>query len=219
LKQILVLGEGQTEERFVKDVLQPHLWGFGIHIEPKILVTKRVKSGPDFKGGISSYAQVKADSRLLLSATHTSLVTTLFDLYGLPTDMPDYAPALGVAGAARAKVLERAMSADLGNPRRFHAFFMVHEYEAVLYCDPRGTAEALARPEHEATLAAERDAAGSPEDINDGRLTHPSQRILKLFPNYRRRLYGPQIASNIGLSTIRAQCPHFADWLSALERV
>ncbi len=29
MKRVLVLVEGQTEERFVKDVLAPHLWARG----------------------------------------------------------------------------------------------------------------------------------------------------------------------------------------------
>ena len=35
MRRILILVEGQTEERFVKDVLQPFLWETEVHIEPK----------------------------------------------------------------------------------------------------------------------------------------------------------------------------------------
>jgi hypothetical protein len=31
MRKVLILVEGQTEERFVKDVLQPYLWGVDVH--------------------------------------------------------------------------------------------------------------------------------------------------------------------------------------------
>ena len=52
MERVLVLAEGQTEERFIKDVLCPHLWNLDTDLIPKIAVTKRVKSGPDFTGGM-----------------------------------------------------------------------------------------------------------------------------------------------------------------------
>jgi hypothetical protein len=48
MRKVLILVEGQTEERFVKDVLQPYLWDIGVHPEPKIATTKRVKLGGHF---------------------------------------------------------------------------------------------------------------------------------------------------------------------------
>jgi len=43
-------GEGQTEEKFVKEVLNPHLNNYGKYLIPTLLRTKIVKSGPNFKG-------------------------------------------------------------------------------------------------------------------------------------------------------------------------
>ncbi|MDZ7365092.1 MAG: DUF4276 family protein [candidate division KSB1 bacterium] len=63
MKRILILSEGQTEERFVKNVLRPALWLKGIDIIPKIVTTKRVKKGPDFKGGITEYRKVEVSPR------------------------------------------------------------------------------------------------------------------------------------------------------------
>ena len=50
-KRVLILVEGQTEERFVKDVLGPAFWAKELFFHPTLLVTKRVKDGPNFKGG------------------------------------------------------------------------------------------------------------------------------------------------------------------------
>ena len=53
-KRVLILVEGQTEERFVKDVLGPAFWDKELFFHPTILVTKRVKDGPNFKGGVTN---------------------------------------------------------------------------------------------------------------------------------------------------------------------
>ena len=51
MKRALVLVEGYTEERFVKDVLQEHFWTLNLSLTPTLLVTKTVKDGADFRGG------------------------------------------------------------------------------------------------------------------------------------------------------------------------
>ena len=66
VRKVLILVEGQTEERFVKDVLQPHLWSREIHPEPKIVTTKVVKVGPQFKGGVSTFRKIETDILRLL---------------------------------------------------------------------------------------------------------------------------------------------------------
>ncbi len=66
MKRCLILVEGQTEERFVKDVLSPHFEPLGLFIYPTILTTKVVKSGKDFKGGVTKYSKLRGDLIKLL---------------------------------------------------------------------------------------------------------------------------------------------------------
>ncbi len=54
MKRALILVEGQTEERFVKQVLRDHLLSLNLSITPTLLTTKVVKNGPNFKGGVTS---------------------------------------------------------------------------------------------------------------------------------------------------------------------
>ena len=61
MKRVLVLVEGQTEEGFINEVLRPHLAPRRIWLIPTILTTKRTKSGPYFKGGVTSYQRAKND--------------------------------------------------------------------------------------------------------------------------------------------------------------
>jgi hypothetical protein len=88
IKRALVLVEGQTEERFVKDVLAPALEPQNLYLKSTVLVTKRVKSGPNFKGGVTSFVKFETDLRLLFLGAGNALVTTLLDYYGLPNDFP-----------------------------------------------------------------------------------------------------------------------------------
>ena len=57
------------------------------------------------------------------------------------------------------------------------------------------------------------------EDINDNSETAPSKRLVRVFPNYSKRLHGPLVAARIGLPRIRPECPRFADWLDRVERL
>ena len=70
-------GEGQTEERFVKDVLGPAFWEKGLFFTATILATKRVKDGPNFKGGVTNLARFRNDTRRLFDSAGGALVTTM----------------------------------------------------------------------------------------------------------------------------------------------
>ena len=65
-KRVLVLVEGQTEERFVKDVLGPAFEAQGLYLRPTILTTSRLKDGTRFKGGVTSFARFESDVKRLL---------------------------------------------------------------------------------------------------------------------------------------------------------
>ena len=85
---INALVEGQTEETFIQNVINPEFNNKGIHLIPKIIVTKKVKDGKDFKGGISKYSKIKKDVQRLLHDTSVKAVTTMFDYYRIPKDFP-----------------------------------------------------------------------------------------------------------------------------------
>ena len=63
MRRTLILVEGQTEERFVKDVLREHFWSLNLDLAPTILVTKQVKDGPNFKGGVTSFRSFEEISK------------------------------------------------------------------------------------------------------------------------------------------------------------
>lgn len=219
MRKVLILVEGQTEERFVKDVLQPHLWGGGVHPEPKIATTKRVKRGPHFKGGITDFHKVEDDIRRLLGDTQAALITTMMDYYGLPDDFPGKQSLQGGNSHERANELEAALEHHFNAGSRFVAYFMIHEFEALLFSAPSVLAQVMNVPSSHSALQDIRDGFATPEDINDDPPTTPSARVLNLFPAYRKLVHGPMTTGRIGLDTMRRECHHFSQWLGKLEQL
>lgn len=87
-RKIMILVEGQTEERFVKNRLSPYLADKNVHIIPTIIKTKRVLRGPDHKGGVTTYEHIRDDLRRMFTDSSADLFTTMIDYYGLPDNFP-----------------------------------------------------------------------------------------------------------------------------------
>lgn len=217
MRKILLLVEGQTEETFVKKVLNPHLKAFGKYGEPKITTTKIVKRGNQFKGGIPAYDVVRRQIIRLLNDSSALLVGTFIDYYALPDSFPGKQTIQGTTPIEKVRYLEEQLQNDINN-RRFLAYYSLHEFEAILFSQPSEIANTLTNPTASQELERIRRQFATPEDINDNPQTSPSARIIQLFPHYQKPLYGSLISQRIGLAQIRAQCPHFGDWLHQLEQ-
>jgi hypothetical protein len=217
MKRCLILVEGQTEERFVKDLLVPAFALQGMHLTPVILMTKKVKSGGKFKGGVTSFAKLRADLVRLLP-DNRALVTTLIDYYGLPMDTPGMASRPVARPIDRVRHVEESICKDLGSPRHFLPFLALHEFEALLFTDPAIKAEAIPALEKTPELIAIAEGL-APEDINERLETAPSKRLQQVFPTYKKTIHGPTAAKRIGLAAIRSCCPHFDSWVTRLEQV
>jgi len=216
--RVFILVEGQTEERFVKDVLAPNLQTQKIFLIPTILATKRVKDGPNFKGGITSFGKIERDLRRLLASASDAFVTTLMDYYQLPSDFPGMGSRPQRSNALqRVCHVEAAILRHFGSPPNFIPFLALHEFEAWLFSSgeelPAVMNERQKRDDFEAICSS----VTTPEEINERPALAPSKRILKMFPAYRKTLHGPTAAGRIGLEKIRAACPHFNEWLTRLE--
>lgn len=95
----------------------------------------------------------------------------------------------------------------------------MHEFEALLFADPVAFAKGIDQPDLAAQLEAIRRQFADPEEIDQGRETHPSKRITTLFPRYQKPLYGVLCALEIKLPAMLRACPHFAAWVTALRSV
>lgn len=218
MKQVSILVEGQTEETFVKEVLAKHLYSFNVSLVPTIVKTKKRKGGPHYRGGVVNYDHVKRDLRILLQSSVFDCVTTMLDLYALPTNFPKLGD-INSQGVDKARELEQAFLEDIAN-ERFLPYIQVHEFEALLFSDVKKFSYAFSDYiiKELSKIAGQFD---SPEDINETADGAPSKRILQVVgdKNYQKPLHGPIIAMEISLETMREKCLHFNEWLSRLENI
>lgn len=213
MSRIYLLVEGQTEEAFVGELLTPHYARMGLYITPII-----VSTSPGHKGGVVSYAKIKPQIIRLCRQDVQANVSTLFDLYALPTDFPGKAdagyPANG-SGVQKADYLESRLMQDI-NEANFLPNLLVHEFEALLFTAPQKFAEWTENDAVVTKLLASVQGH-APEEINDSPQTAPSKRVLAVMPEYQKTFHGPLIACEIGLDAMRQACPHFNAWLEKLE--
>lgn len=217
MTRLLMLVEGQSEEIFVKHTLAPHLAQHGVFVEsPIVLWTKRLPSGGGFRGGVSNWNQIRRNL-LPLTCDGDAWVSTLLDFYGLPEDFPGRREALS-AGDPHGEVvaLQERFAAEL-NHQRFIPFLALHELEAWLFSAPDVVEAHFGKAHLADQLQTVVQQAGAPELINHGEDTHPKARLHSLVGGYKETSDGPTLLEKIGITVIRAACPHFNGWLNRLE--
>ena len=215
--------EGQTEETFVNQVLRPHLAYLSIVADARCVQTSR-KGDVKYSGGVTNYGLPKRDILRWMSSDRgaDARFTTMFDLYGLPSEFPGYSDAARIANPyEKVRALEDALRDDI-NDWRFIPYIQLHEFEALILSFPTGfSAEFQDDEDGIRQLAALTAQFESPEHIDDGIDTAPSKRIISEIPEYERRKAsaGPIVAANIGLPALRHKCAHFGEWLGNLEQL
>ncbi len=189
--------EGQTEERFIKMVVVPHLQKRKIYAAPSLLG----------KGGNVSLPRIKKD---LGNLAHSfDKVTTMYDFYGFK----------GKGKNDTKESLERKMVEYVAEPLRgkIIPYIQMYEFEGLLFSSP----EAIENNIHQADLAewaknVLQQFNNDPEKINDSPDTAPSKR-LGSKASYIKTVHGPNICKEIGLDVLRQRCTGFSSWLSSLE--
>jgi hypothetical protein len=216
--RVHVICEGQTEEMFVNELLQPTFLGMSIHLIPSLI------GKPGHKGGNFKFERLKTDVENRLLGDRAAYCTTFFDYYGLPQSFPgkNSLPA-GADIQAKAVALQDAMREKLANligedpMRRFIPFVQMYEFEALLFSDPQAFAKGIYGEGLIQPLTAIAEKFASPEHINDSPQTAPSKRIEALIPGYEKPLMGSLAALEVGLSAMREKCGLFDAWLKNLE--
>jgi hypothetical protein len=225
MSRLYLFAEGSTEQTFADIVLKPHLANFGVFLHPPVQIAHSKKKGKVHRGGGRKYLPMKNDILRFLAQEKGRDVffTTMIDLYAIPTEFPGLAEAEKIRPFPhkRVEALEQAFAKDIDDSR-FVPYIQLHEYEAYLFSDPTCFAYFYGHHEKQiAGLKAIADGYATPELIDDGHHSAPSKRIIAQLPEYEdaKSAEGPQVAVLIGLDVIRGKCPHFAAWLSRLEKL
>lgn len=223
MKRLYLTVEGQTEQAFAVEVLQPHLAQFDVHVlKPRLTGLHARRKGRIPSGGLlNTFQHSLGDIRRWLREDKSpdARFSIMVDLYSLPNDFPGYDIASRAGNTyQRAKILQKALAEEL-NDRRFIPYLQVHEFEALVLSKPEVFGDWFENAEKKVqNLAAECQTFNTPEEINNGQHTHPKARIKKIIPEYDEIVDGPVLTADIGLETIRKACQHFNEWLTILEQ-
>lgn len=210
MKRLCIVCEGQTEAEFVNSCIAPHLFGFDVLATPSLIKTRPGKHG----GGNVSIDRIV--QHISNEYFNFDFLTTLVDFYGFRF----------VQGRTRQQ-LEHEIMVRLEtrihnfNATRVIPYVQMYEFEALLFSrveEFQWVLDGWNDEVHE-KLASVRSSFSTPEDINDSPATAPSKRIENIFAKkiYKKTEHGPIIAEEIGLDTIRSECPNFHEWVSRLE--
>jgi hypothetical protein len=212
MKRIFVVVEGPTEEAFINEVLAKAMWCRQVHLTPIVM------------GGNTKYQRVKRDVLRLLKQDPGACCSTMLDYYGLgkgfpgmplPENLPNNDKVLRVEMAMKKDIIEEdsRLRADVW----FVPYLQLHEYEGLLFGDPAVFADAIGQPQLSRRLQIIRSSFATPEDSNEDPNRAPSKRILGIYPAYQKVVDGALAAERIGIDRMRAECPHFRDWLERLS--
>jgi hypothetical protein len=218
MKRLIIICEGQTEQEFCNDILQPHFNQFGIFLQnPTIKKTA---------GGIVSWASLKHQIEMHLKQDNTAFVTTLIDFYGIHAfhNYPNWLQAnqhtdknIGM------DLMEQGMLIDISTQyqQKFIPYIQLHEFEGLLFCDIDVYNNGFEENEFldYNYLVQTMTDNQNPELINDSSITAPSKRLQKIIKNYSKITHGCLIAQDIGINKIRKKCPRFNEWISKLEKI
>lgn len=229
MTRLLVHVEGETEETFVNRILAPHLCRLSYSfVKPRLMGDARQRSG---RGGGRAWSSVRQGIVNHLNEDPGCAVSMMVDYYGLPQTgtraWPKRVDSAQLPFSCKPVSIENALQDEVirhvghrFNAGRFVPFVIMHEFEALLFSDCRRFAEGIGNgTQLVSNFQNIRDQFDTPEHINDCPFTAPSKRILALVPGYQKPLDGTNAALHIGLDTICSQRPHFADWLTRLERL
>lgn len=208
MTRLYILVEGESEERFVSEIIAPHLWPYEIYATASNM------------GGVKGYEQTRTQISNWLKQDANAYVTTMLDYFRLPSSFPQVRETMTETDPYK-KVdrIQKAIDEEIGS-ERFLSYIQLHEFEALLLSEPLQFVQSFFEHVREiARLKEICDQFDSPELINGGVNTAPSKRIIELIPAYEplKPVASLEIARSIGLTTMREKCPHFSKWIESLE--
>ena len=214
MKRMIVICEGPTEQEFCKDVLTNYFITKNISIECPTIKHSN--------GGIVSWNTLKKQIIMHLNEGDC-FVTLLIDYYRIKDsyNFPGWIECKNITNIYdKMHFLFDKMSLDLDEELRprFIPYIQLHEFEALLFSDISVFNKNFTSDELDFhSLEQAINSVDTPEEINNGPATAPSERLKKAIKGYDKVVYGACLASEIGLDTIREKCQLFNEWIEKLE--
>jgi hypothetical protein len=165
--ELVVLVEGPTEQRFIKQVLGPYLAPWRVFLTPIIL------DKPGQKGGDVKFSRAKNDIGRHLKQRSDTWISTLVDYYGIKPDWPGYVATKPLPKhAQKAATMNQATAEEIARlfpeyhpDTRSIPYVTMYETEALYFSDPACLASNLGVSQQ--SIDAILSECGEPEQIND----------------------------------------------------
>lgn len=214
MKRLIIICEGPTEQAFCNDILRDHFLPKGI-----LLDAPTIKHS---NGGIVAWETLK--KQIITHLNEGNCIVSLFvDYYRIRDsyNFPGWMNSKSITDIYdRMRYLFEQMSLDIEiNLRsRFIPYIQLHEFEGLLFSDISVFPNNFTKNELDFSLLETAvKSAHTPEEINNGPNTAPSERLKRAIKGYDKIVYGSCLASDIGLKTIREKCILFNEWIEKLE--
>ena len=205
MSKVLILVEGFSEEKFVKEILKPYFEQKGIFLIPRNLK------------GVGKYKIINSEVKTLLKDSSANIVTTMIDYYRIPSDFPNKNQLIkSHTSVQKVALLENGFEQDIDN-QKFLPYLQLHEFEALLFSD----VSHFKKIQNVGSKISEFEkiaASKQPEEINDLPNTSPANRIKAILNFYIKDIHGIIVAKSIGLDKMREKCPHFNEWIESIEQ-
>lgn len=223
MTNVIVVCEGLTEEKFIREVIAPILRSQQIYIKPQ-----GIQTSPGHTGGALTYERVRRHINISLKQDKQTIITTFFDLYKLNNKFPGFSEIQEMSDvyqkvAHLEQKLKQAITQDnYSFSKRFLPHIQPYEFEGLLFTDIKKLIEIETYWQGSLkTLEAVRTSYPSPEHINDGFETKPSARLENILarPNYDKLLHGTLAIQSIGIDKLCLECKHFAEWYTSLSQL
>jgi len=233
MRNLIIICEGRSEANLVKNLFTPTFPDRFVVI-PITLPTGKNLGGGDAKGGWRNpggYAHGLKEIRKIASLHRNDIITTFFDLYGFPADIPCFERAqLILDPLETAEEYEQQLKADISEFEKniqFIPYVQPYELEALLFVSPEIASMEMSDTDSDmrrikSEMEAIRKMFTTPEHINGSNKTAPSKRLEEIIPYYRKHKAGRsgfswRVPKEIGISKIREECSHFNNWISTIE--
>lgn len=221
MKKIFIVTEGQSETNFVKKVMVPYFADRCILIPNTVITKTDNRRGRTYKGGVVNYSQIRntlSKTLAVSSKDKDAFVTTMFDFYRLPTDVPGVMDSEKICDPyEKVELIERGILNSEGyDGKFFFPYIELHEFEAMLFTDITKLKEAYF--EYDLTALEECiKVQSNPELINNGEETAPSKRILNYIDCFDKANVGVDVLGKMGIENIAEKCRHFSEWMNRIE--
>ena len=214
MKRLIIICEGPTEQAFCNDLLRDYFQSKGI-----ILEAPTIKHS---NGGIVAWDTLK--KQIVRHLNEENCIVSLFvDYYRIRDsyNFPGWMTSKNISNVYdRMHFLFEQMSLNMDEKlrSRFVPYIQLHEFEGLLFSDISVFQNNFTKNElNFSLLESAVNSADTPEEINNGPATAPSERLKKAVCGYDKVTDGAFLALEIGLETIREKCILFNEWIKRLE--